>query len=442
MVSSQTQQPKGKVKVLTGATVWTGEDRDPIPDAVVVIEGERVKAVGKRAEVQVPARAELIDLGGGFVIPGLIDVHVHLLFGAPCGDSRIEGSDVGAVRRKLAALILCGVTSIRDLGDFSSEILALRKGGSAKAPAPRVFAVGPLITAPNGHPGPGTTTIALSRQQYDAMTVRVSRPDEARQAVAQLAKTAKVDAIKAVYSGGWRGGPAKLSLDCLKAVVDQSHKEGLRVVVHTDRPGDARDAVEAGADGIEHGVDFPGDSIDDGLVALLKSRGCYYVPTLSLLEGGLIPAAELDSPEFQRCVPPDVLAASKKRAGGGDARRFEGAVGNFARVFRGGAPYALGTDAGNAFVFFGLSALRELEIWVKKCGLSPRQALLGATSLAAVHLGREKDLGVLAEQKLADLVVLEADPLADIRALHKVKRVMKGGVFLDLAEARKVVVGR
>jgi imidazolonepropionase-like amidohydrolase len=444
-----------KTIVLRGAALWDGRASELAPDATVVVRGDRIVSVGKGEPSDVPKDAEIVRLSGLTLLPGLIDLHTHILCGAPGGGT--EASEVAADGwpAKLAGFLLAGVTSVRDLGDFEDDVFLVRdRERRGEIASPRLFVVGPIFTAPGGHPNAMTMTVQVSPDRLETLAARVTDPAVARERVRALAKRG-ADAIKAVYSGGPAlGGIPKLDAACLEAIVDEAHRAGLRVVVHTDTLEDAKAVVRAGADGLEHGVDLPNAHVDDELIALLKEHGTFYVPTLAVQES-MTRLADLSGflefPEIRRDVPAATLdlarsgksnmsrIASAPSIASMMRARLEDAKANFRKVATAGVRVGMGTDAGNWITFFGPSAHRELELIVD-AGLTPVQALASATREAAAHLGRPgADLGTVEPGKLADLVAVEGNPLRDASALRNVVFVMKGGRRLDLASLEAVV---
>ncbi len=443
-----------KTVVIRGATLFDGTAGEPIADATVVIRGERIAAVGRGDDIEAPKDSETIRLSGLTLLPGLVDLHAHILCGAPGGGSEpFEVAEAGWPA-KLAGFLLAGVTSVRDLGDFPDDVFRVRDDERAgRLLAPRLFVVGPIFTAPGGHPNAMTVTIQVSADKVESLALRVTDAQAARQKVRDL-KRRSADAIKIVYSGGPAlGGLPKLDDACLAAIIDESHKSKLRVVVHTDTLEDAKAALRAGADGLEHGVDLPGASVDDELLELLRERGAFYVPTLAVQEAFTRPfevTPLLDFPEFRRATPHASLALLRTGKGKFAAlkdsplvvkalhARLSSAMANFGRVAATGERVRMGTDSGNYMTFFGPSAHRELEQMVE-AGLTPAAALRAATRDAAIHLGRDSDLGTVEPGKLADLVAVQGNPVRDISAIRNVVFVMKGGRRLELESLEAIV---
>ncbi len=447
--------PAQETLVLDAPQLFTAVDEDLVQNGRVVVRGGRILAAGPRSGIPVPEGAKVLRLGGCTLLPGLIDLHAHILVGTPAGGGEAWETDPALWEGRLAGFLRSGVTSVRDLGDLPEEILELRRRERAgELLAPRIFAVGPIVTAPGGHPNPRTITIRASAEEVERVALRVDSAEEARAAARHL-HALGVDAIKCVYTGGPAfGGLPKLKEECLRAVTEEAHRLGLRVVCHTDTLEDARTALQAGVDGLEHGVDVPGQEVDEAFLELLRASGAFYVPTLSVLEAFLLPVefeGILDWPETRRSVPrrvreslrkhPRVAALRNNPAYARSVRaRLEASRANLQRVAEGGGRIALGSDCGNFLTFFGPATVREVELMAES-GLGPARALLAGTRDAARHLGRGEDLGTLEPGRLADLLAVRGNPLRDPAVLRNPVLVMKGGEILDLEDLEERIQG-
>ena len=333
------------------------------------------------------------------VMPGLIDAHVHLLVGvSSSGEKPTRQFLKNRLPKNLEKFLSSGVTTIKSTADPIDLILPVRKvlkAGDLKGP--RLLVVGPAFTSPGGHPA---VSICKSnewcRQQ---MCAEVDDSASAVKTVRALVER-KVDAIKIVYDGN-RSGRTKLSLDVMKAIIDEAHRHKLRVTVHTGTQQNAIDAVSAGADGLEHGV-FLGQIVGNDLGNLMQTRGTFYVPTLTVWN------------TF------------------GGAQRVAKPKANLQPLYRQGVKIAVGTDTFGK-IEPGVSTVRELELMVE-AGLSAGDVIQAATQNAAEHLGLGKDLGTVEPGKLADLIIVDGDPLKDISSLHKVKIVVQSGRVVHNAD--------
>jgi enamidase len=384
---------------LTGATVLVGPDLEPRPATTVLVERGVITAVGA-AEADIPPDATVVDLTGTTLLPGLIDMHVHL--GAPEGERgaemgplQVPGAVADAVRfvpGTRRALLAHGVTTVRSLGDDHAWVLQLREGiRDGTLEGPRVFAAGPLFTAPGGHP---VVTIGVD-PQGDGVRLPAT-PDEARRMVHAVAADG-VDLIKVVQErGGRKRRLEPIAPDVLTAIVATAHERDLPVTAHWGSPQDLADVLAAGVDGLEHvesrgALDrWPGDA-----PRVLVERGIALTPTLSVTEVAL---------------PPDVHRRLRQRV---------------AEFYTAGGHVVVGSDAGMPGVPFGGGVHRELELLVDS-GLTPREALEAATS-AAAQVMRAPDIGVIAHGHAADLVAVRGDPLTDISAVRDVEMVLRDG---------------
>jgi imidazolonepropionase-like amidohydrolase len=394
---------------LRHAHVIDGTGRAPLEDTTIVIDGSVIQAVAPDALV--PSEAQVLDLRGLSVLPGLIDAHVHF-GGFVVDDPDWQFTLWSALpffldfardfkRRRMLALE-SGVTTVRSAGDNHPQILRLRdRVDAGRRVGPRITAVGPIFTAPGGHPA--GTIYRKNRYVIEHATRQVDDPDEARAEVQRLASDG-VDQIKAVYGGVNPidlGHPVpKLQLRVLHALADEAHRCGLPAMVHVGTAKDAIEAVSACADSLEHGI-LPGADSPEcpaELISTMLSRETFFVPTLTAAWA-------------MRRMFPDAL---------GNAMRW------VAEMHRAGVCIALGTDAGAPGVVIGRAAHKELELLVES-GLTPREAIAAGTRNAAGVIRRAERLGTIEPGKQADLIAVAGDPLKDIRMTREIRLVLKDG---------------
>jgi len=360
--------------------------------------------------------AKIVDLQDSFVLPGLIDSHVHLTsqngpdgnlerFTKTRSDLALDGAFYAEKTLK------AGFTTVADLGAPNESIFALRAAtASGRVPGPRIIAAGSAVSVHGGH---GDDANAMPEEfvpLFRSASI-CSGADDCRRAVREQVRSG-ADIIKITATGGvlspTNAGLAKqFSDDELKAIVDTAHSMGRKVTAHA-HGGDGIDAfLKAGGDSIEHGTYLGADSIK-----LFKTSGAYLVPTL--LAGDFV-AREAARPDtwMVPSVKAKALEAGPKML---DMAR---------RAREGGVKFAFGTDSGVSA--HGDNA-REFALMVK-AGFSPLDAIRAATIWAADHLGLSNLLGALTPGKAADIVAVKGDPLADVTALEKVSFVMKGGVI-------------
>jgi len=418
--------------VITDGTIVDGEKARFAAD--IAVDNGRIVEISPGLRAKFPS-ARVIDAEGRYIVPGLIDAHVHL--GGSAGTaSSFEEFTPEQFELNLRAYLYNGVTAVLDMGAMKDLILEWRQmEREGELLAPRIFAVGPGFTAPGGHPV-STIFKGLPSEIVDQMACQVAEPRAAEEGVAELAEEG-VDAIKAIYDDA-KGAIPKLSYAVLEAIAAEAHRHGLKIFVHVGTVRDAIDAIEAGADGIEHMIDEPDPKLTE-LLELAAQKGVLYTPTLAVYEASSSIATD---PSFLKHY--DTAGSVSRRVLEGlqaegflaryrrkreELRRgLEAAVENTGKAYRMGVKLALGTDAGNPATFHGLAVHRELKLLVE-AGLSPREALIAATKTAAEKLGAPELVAVEAG-KAADLLILEAgaDPLENIANLRRIEWVIKRGV--------------
>jgi imidazolonepropionase-like amidohydrolase len=421
---------------LVGATVFDGVSPRPQAGVVMVIRNDQIEALGSPAEVTIPRRMRTIDLAGKFIVPGLIDAHVHV---APW---------------TLDRFLAHGVTSVRDVHGTLDSILALRERANLNAiTSPRIFSAGAMI---DGNPSIYTDALA------------VGGANEARKAVDQLAVKG-VDFVK-VYT--------RITPELLRAITDEAGTFGLKVTAHLGYT-DALTAADLGIKSIEHLSGIPEAAVPSNAALMQAHRSGFFagwtafekawagldsmsmarvaerlvrdnvtlIPTLVLHET----FSRLDDPALAqadalRAVPdaeiaawnvPDMIARARWTAP--DFEAFRQARPNqdlFVRIFRAaGGRVVAGSDAANQMLVPGESLIRELELLVR-LGFTPTDALLAATRDAALLVGADS-LGTLVPGRKADLVILGADPTADIANLRQVEQVMVRGHLMPADSLRR-----
>jgi imidazolonepropionase-like amidohydrolase len=388
---------QGQLTMLRGAWLFDGTGPALIRDPVVVIEGGVIRDVCSGGRVPAtPGGGTVIDLPGATLLPGLVDTHVHLAFDAsadPVGNlARRRDDEIAAAMAEAGrAALRGGVTTIRDLGDYGYLSLGLR----GQAGQPTVVAAGPPITTPGGH--------------CHYLGGAAAPTCEGVRAAVREHACRGVDVVKIMASGGnltpgSRQDLAQFPPEVLRAAVDEAHRLGLPVTAHAHAVSAIADAVEAGADGLEHvsfwteaGVDAPAV-----LIRLIAARQIAVGATL-----GMVPVPGMS--------PPPALAV-----------RMPAMIANMRRLCESGALMVAGTDAGIApvkphdVVRYAPAALRQL-------GLSPADALRAITSVAAGVCGLGHRKGRIAPGFDADILAVDGDPVADPEALHRIRAVYARG---------------
>jgi len=397
-----------RVKAFVGARVIDGTGAAPIEDAVVLVRDGRIEAVGPRARVPVPAGAERIDVAGKTVIPGLVNAHGHV--GETVGlKSGPELNTPENVLRQLGLYARYGITTVFSLGgDAEAGFRARDAQDVPSLDRARLFVAGPVIVA--------------------------TTPEEARQKVDEVAAL-KPDLVKIRVDDNL-GTTPKMTPAVYQAVIDQAHQRGLRVAAHVYYLDDAKGVLRAGADFIAHSV--RDRDVDDELIGLLKQGDVCLCPTLMREVSTFAYESEpafFSDPFFLREADPAVLAElrdPKRQAGVRGSRAaqeykkaLEVASRNLKRLADAGVRIAMGTDTGPPARFQGYFEHMELEL-MAKAGLTPRQVLLSATGDAARGM-RAGGLGTIRPGAWADLLVLRANPLDDVRNTRALESVWIAG---------------
>lgn len=414
------------IRVITGATLINPTPAAPVSNAVIVITGSRITQVGTAASVKPPAGAQVIDAAGKFVIPGLADMHNHL----EDGGINQRQNRLGNLGRLLAV----GVTTVFDPSVPEDDFAKLKAAATPDSAAyPRFFGTGPSIT--------------VEGDTLGSQSPKPKTPDEAR-AVVQKLKALGVDAIKVARDDlTWASTRAMplMPAEVLQALVDEAHRLQLKVYVHAPQLARAREALRAGVDGLLHGiVDEP---IDQDFMALLKKNGAPYVPTLGMFEdvADVSAFARRQSPYWDQLglQPPAIYSAYISGFG---VQLFQTLLNNsvstkqhlpvlranLKQVFDAGIPIVMGTDTGFFGVLLGVATPLEMELMVE-AGLKPADVIRAATINAARMIGRENEQGTIEAGKVADVLILDANPLDNIGAVRRIYRVVKGGVVYDPA---------
>lgn len=401
-------QPRENTTVFTNALLVDGTERPPLPDATIVVTGNRIAAAGQG--IAVPEHASVLDLRGKTVLPGLIDAHIHLgglgFHASPPFGGRAATDDYAEAR--LGALRY-GVTTQRSLGDFLHDSLAVREEiARGELPGARLLASGPSFQVEGGHPN-GSVWANNPDALREAARVPTT-PEEAKQAVEDLAD-AGVDLIKIIISNNAIFGPPrpelKMPWHLTQAIIDAAHARGLRVAAHTETLEDCRLAVRAGVDDIEHllmRAHEPQDEVAfDALFALMVGHGTYLVPTMVAHEHEATPDT--------------------------DARTLRYGNALVRRAFEAGVRLGVGSDAHSAGLH-GWKLRAELIMMVHDQGIPALPALIAATRTNAELLDVSDRLGTVEPGKIADLLVLSGNPIDDITALADVHLVVQDGAVV------------
>ena len=418
----------GPIAIIGGMLI-DGNEGPPIHDSVVIIEGDRIIDAGRRVDVKIPPNANIIDAHGYTVMPGLVEMHAHLMLLGhgvytewfPRYEKRM--SEIMEISAKV--LLKHGVTTARDLGGPLKESIELRdaikKGQKA---GPSLFVSGPFISAND-----------IGMPHYFQLIAKDA--DEARTHARTLI-AAGVDVLKP-----WAGPTPEM----LKAVVEEAHQAGIHVAAHGGDYRDIKADIDAGVDSIEHiGADgdeeFPSDSI-----RLMAESRVYYTPTLMVYNVYDITTdfpARLDTPLLKSYLPEDIYRDvrgsldyfSRLTYFSGAKREVYTYPKKLIQLYRAGIPILVGTDSGTPMNFHHESTWREMDLMVRY-GMNPMHVISSATSLPGRLLSRQRrgdggaathQFGTIEPGKLADIIVVDGNPLEHMSALKNLVYVIKNGI--------------
>lgn len=414
---AQTPEPTDRWSVIVAGWVLDVPGQEPKRDAMIVVRNGRIERVVPGTDpgslTGVPAdRADVIRLPNAFVLPGLIDCHVHITFQSDA-QSRMraltEDDAAVAIRGVVFAerTLRAGFTTVRDVGSRRTTALSLRDAiARGDIPGPTILASGESLSVTGGHGDP------TNGYRWDLFGLESSGvadgADECRRSVREQIKRGadliKMTATGGVLSASTAGLRQHFFDDELRAVVETAHAMGRKVAAHAHGTDGINAALRAGVDSIEHGT-----YLDDESIRLFKQTGAYLVPTL--LAGDTV-ARQAEVPGYY--LP---MVAAKAREVG--PRMID----MFRKAHAGGVKIAFGTDSGVSV--HGENA-KEFALMIKG-GMTPAEAVRSATVAAADLLGLASDVGTLEPGKRADIIAVAADPLADVTSLERVGFVMVGG---------------
>jgi imidazolonepropionase-like amidohydrolase len=411
---------------VVGGRIIDGYGGPVIENGVILVAGDRIVQVGRVGELAVPAGANVIDANGHTVMPGLIDMHVHLhLVGH--GDYKrwddLYGTKDATLVMPIAArqLLSAGVTTARDLGARLEDIISVKKRIAAgEIPGPRLFVTGPFIQHK-----------AYERYE-EAFRWGVNGPDDARRRVTELLD-AGVDMIKLIDQD-------QMTEAEVAAVVETAHKRGKPVVAHAHRMEEIRVGLKFGVDNFEHtGLGTAPGFAEDVLQKLReRNSGLYWTPTISPLytmyyTGSLFPE-RIDDPAWHEFMPDEMWKEIRNSLSNIPQlpyyalfpSRIPLLPAKFAQLRQTGVRMMIGTDAGIPSMFHNDATWREMVKWVE-LGVSPMETIQSATLWPARFLKGEANFGVLAAGRFADIILVRGDPLTDMTVMRDVKVVIQSG---------------
>ena len=440
------QLSRGDTFLIRGARIFVGDGK-VIENGSVLVRGGKIAEIyeGEGPDPKT-LKAETVEAAGKTILPGLIDVHVHL--GGPGGFY----SDMGkydpekAMQRNLAAYLYSGVTTVRSVGDMLDSILQLRaKVSSGEVLGSDLQTCGPLFTAAGGHGTEYFKNVPESaRANLEKQFIRIpTSTGEARQQVDELNRRG-VDCIKAILETG-AGSQVfnRLDTGLFDAVAQQAHADSLPLAVHTGDARDVADAVQAQANSIEHGS-FR-ERIPDALFEQMAKQGTFYDPTLSVGEAFKdFVAGKTDLLKrslVQQVGPPELLRGTEDAMGSADMEPMRKslaqypidlaiAIDNLKRAHEHGVLLVTGSDAGNPLVIHGPTVQHEMQLWVQ-AGIPTSVALQAATWNASRLLRAQNRMGSIRVGNEADLLVVDGNPLEDITATERISMVVFKGERVD-----------
>jgi len=425
---------------LVGGTLIDGFGGTPIQNSVIIIEDERIVAVGRMGELEIPEGAKIISTEGQSVMPGLWDMHVHLMINGHADYAHWDSTyppifeDI-IMPSSAHQLLMAGVTSARDLGGPLEASLNVRdRINAGEIPGPTMYMSGPFI---QHAPYPGT----------DDFRWGVDGTDDARAKVARLAD-AGVDCIKMVDQD-------QMTIEEVMAVVDEAHKHGLTVVAHSHRPEEIRHGLKAGVDCFEHTGLATAPEYPEDVLTMIKERTAqmnlgplFWTPTVEGLynyEYVRDNSEKLDSDKWHLGLPDDVIEDIR------NSFKHPGRLPYFQitpsrrptlkhkveQLMNAGVVLLIGTDSGIPMKFHIQSTWNELDVWVNEFGIDPMYAIKAATYWPSVLMGVDDDFGTISEGKYADIIAVDGDVLRYVSLLQSVDFIMKKGKVVKAPQKGK-----
>lgn len=417
-------------KALVGGTLIDGFGGDPLRNSVILISGNKIEKVGTVETLPVPAGYEVISTEGMSVLPGLWDMHVHLMINGhsdyPYWDKKYPPLFRNVIMPAGARqLLMAGVTSARDLGAPLEDIIAVRDSiNKGRMIGPTLYVSGPFL---QHAPYPGTEQFRWG----------VNGVADARAKVQRLAKGG-VDCIKLIDQD-------QMTQEEVNAIVDEAHKWKLKVVAHSHRPEEIRRGMIAGVDCFEHTGLATAPEYPEDVMKMIKERTAnsntklFWCPTVEGLfnnDYNIRNTEHLDDPSWQVGLPDSVVKDIRNSLAHPSQLSYFQVTPyrkptlkrKFSQLKESGVILLIGTDSGIPMKFHSQSTWNELDIWVREMGVDPMLAIRSATYWPAVFQGVEDKVGTITEGKVADIIAVRGDVLRYINLLQKVDMVIKGGV--------------
>ncbi len=419
---------QSNLKALVGGRLIDGFGGTPIANSVILIEGEKIKAIGQVGRMDIPEGTEIISTEGMDVLPGLWDMHVHLMINGHSNYSHWDKKypplfkDV-IMPSSAKQLLMAGVTSARDLGAPLEESIYIRDAiNNGTLDGPTMYMSGPFI---QHQPYPGTEQFRWG----------ISGVSDARTKVKRLVD-AGVDCIKLVDQD-------QMTMDEVHAVVQEAHKHGLPVVAHSHRPEEIRRGIAAGVDCFEHTGHATAPEYPADVMELLKERSAtgkklFWTPTIEGLwnyEYTRDNPELLDNDSWHLGLPDSIIQDIQQSI------KYPGRLSyfqitpyrkptlkrKFEQLVESGVVLMIGTDSGIPMKFHSQSTWHELDVWVNELGYDPMLAIKAATYWPSVAMGVDQEVGTISEGKYADIIAVKGDVLRYISLLQDVDMVVKHG---------------
>jgi imidazolonepropionase-like amidohydrolase len=416
-------------KALIGGTLIDGFGGEPLENSVILIEGEKIVKIGTVGSMDIPKDAEVISTEGMSVLPGLWDMHVHLMINGHSDYDHWDKKYPPLFRKVIMPssakqLLLAGVTSARDLGAPTEDAIAVRDSiNKGYIDGPTLYVSGAFL---QHEPYPGTELFRWG----------IKGVADARAKVQKLAK-AGVDCIKLIDQD-------LMEMDEVLAVVDEAHKHKLKVVAHSHRPEEIRRGMKAGVDCFEHTGLAMAPEYPEDVMALIKERTAnsntklFWCPTVEgLFNYDYIRdhPEKLDDPSWHVGLPDSIIQDIKQSLKYPSRLSYFQVTPyrkptlkrKFQQLKESGVVMLIGTDSGIPMKFHSQSTWNELDIWVREMGVDPLLAIKSATYWPAVFHGVDSKVGTISEGKIADIIAVRGDVLRYINLLQKVDMVIKKG---------------
>jgi len=420
----------GQKKALVGGTLVDGFGGKPILNSVVILNGETIETVGRMGDVEIPKNVEIISTEGMTVMPGLWDMHVHLMINGHSDYTHWDKTYPPLFKKVIMPssalqLLMAGVTSARDLGGPLEESIWVRDAiNRGEIKGPNLFVSGPFL---QHRPYPGTEQFRWG----------IYGEKDAREKVQRLVK-AGVDCIKLIDQD-------EMTKEEVFAIVDEAHKNKLKVVGHSHRPDEIRIGLAAGVDNFEHTGLASAPSYPDDIIKSITERTAqmskgplYWTPTVEGLynyEDVRDNPEKLDNPSWHLGLPDSVITDIK------ESLKHPGEISyfqltpirkptletKFRQLQKSGVVMLIGTDSGIPMKFHSQSTWNELDVWVRVFGVDPLQAIKSATYWPSVFMGVDKKIGTITVGKQADIIAVKGDVLKYINLLQNVDIIIKKG---------------